>query len=103
MLMHNIVAELSLRRATAPCAHQCTFMERDAAALLAPAGSAMHVATALSLGLKEEQHASQEVAHRMQTWCAPHGHVVASVRHTASQAFGMFVTDYASAFAVWRR
>jgi hypothetical protein len=48
---------------------QCAFLERDAAGFLAPAGSALQVATALSLGLKEEQHANKEVEQRMQSWC----------------------------------
>ena len=50
---------------------QCAFLERDAAGFLAPAGSALQVATALSLGLKEEQHANKEVEQRMQSWCVP--------------------------------
>jgi hypothetical protein len=52
---------------------QCAFLERDAESFLAPAGSVLQVATALSLGLKEEQHTSKEVEHRMQSWCVRYG------------------------------
>lgn len=47
----------------------CAFLERDAQGFLAPTGSALQVASVLSLGLKEEQHANGEVEHRMQSWC----------------------------------